>query len=73
VLNHMMGYFSKELSPSEREELIALIIDFRRKLAPLIVPLTLVRHYVNKYSVTYLQDQVYLQPSPKELLLRNHV
>jgi uncharacterized protein YbgA (DUF1722 family)/uncharacterized protein YbbK (DUF523 family) len=73
VLNHIMGYFSKELSSSEREELIALIDDFRRKLAPLIVPLTLIRHYVNKYSVAYLQDQVYLQPSPKELLLRNHV
>jgi uncharacterized protein YbgA (DUF1722 family)/uncharacterized protein YbbK (DUF523 family) len=73
VLNHIMGYFSKELSSSERKELIALIDDFRRKLAPLIVPLTLIRHYVNKYSVAYLQDQVYLQPSPKELLLRNHV
>jgi uncharacterized protein YbgA (DUF1722 family)/uncharacterized protein YbbK (DUF523 family) len=73
VLHHMMGYFSKELSPAERQELIALLGDFRRKLVPLIVPLTLVRHYVNKYSVAYLQDQVYLQPSPKELLLRNHV
>jgi uncharacterized protein YbgA (DUF1722 family)/uncharacterized protein YbbK (DUF523 family) len=73
VLNHIMGYFSKELSPSERKELLALIVDSRRKLAPLIVPLTLVRHYVNKYRVAYLQDQVYLQPSPKELLLRNHV
>jgi uncharacterized protein YbgA (DUF1722 family)/uncharacterized protein YbbK (DUF523 family) len=73
VLHHMMGYFSKELAPAEREELTALIDDFRRQLAPLIVPLTLVRHHVNKYSVGYLQDQVYLHPSPKELLLRNHV
>jgi uncharacterized protein YbgA (DUF1722 family)/uncharacterized protein YbbK (DUF523 family) len=73
VLHHMMGYFSKELSRAEREELIGHIVDFRRNLVPLIVPLTLVRHYVNKYDVGYLQGQVYLQPSPKELLLLNHV
>jgi uncharacterized protein YbgA (DUF1722 family)/uncharacterized protein YbbK (DUF523 family) len=73
VLRHMMGYFSKELSPAEREELIGHIIDFRRNLVPLVVPLTLVRHYVNKYDVGYLQGQVYLQPNPKDLLLLNHV
>ena len=73
VLHYIMGYFSKELSRAEREELIGHIIDFRRNLVPLVVPLTLVRHYVNIYDVGYLQGQVYLQPSPKELLLRNHV
>lgn len=73
VLHHMMGYFSKELSHAEREELIGHILDLRRNLVPLIVPLTLVRHYVNKYGIGYLQGQVYLQPSPKELLLLNHV
>jgi uncharacterized protein YbgA (DUF1722 family)/uncharacterized protein YbbK (DUF523 family) len=73
VLHHMMGYFSERLTPAERQELIGLIGDFRRSLVPLIVPLTLVRHYVNKYTVSVLQAQVYLQPSPKELLLLNHV
>src|SRR5262245_6946475 len=71
VLRHMMGYFAKELSPAEREELIGHIIDFRHNLVSLVVPLTLVRHYVNKYDVGYPQGQVYLQPSPKELLLLN--
>ena len=73
VLNHMTGYFSNELSPAEREELIGHIIDFRRNLVPLVVPLTLIQHYVNKYDVGYLQRQVYLQPSPKELWQLNHV
>jgi len=73
VLNHMMGYFSKELSHAEREELIGHILDFRRNLVPLIAPLTLVRHYVNKYGVGYLLGQVYLQPSPKELLFLKYV
>jgi uncharacterized protein YbgA (DUF1722 family)/uncharacterized protein YbbK (DUF523 family) len=73
VLEHMAGYFSKQLSAEERKELVELIADFRRQLVPLIVPLTLIRHYVKKYDVAYLQEQVYLEPSPKELMLRNHV
>jgi uncharacterized protein YbgA (DUF1722 family) len=73
VLEHMMGYFSGELSRDERQELVEVIRDYRRRLVPLIVPVTLVRHYVAKYHVEYLQHQSYLAPSPKELMLRNHV
>jgi uncharacterized protein YbgA (DUF1722 family)/uncharacterized protein YbbK (DUF523 family) len=73
VLNHMMGYFSKQLSPSERQELVEVIRDFRAKRTPLIVPVTLIRHYVKNHAVEYLDNQVYLAPSPKELMLRNHV
>jgi uncharacterized protein YbgA (DUF1722 family)/uncharacterized protein YbbK (DUF523 family) len=73
VLNHMTGYFSQRLSPEERVELVQLINDFRHQLIPLIVPITLVRHYVRKYGVEYLATQVYLDSSPKELMLRNHV
>lgn len=73
VLDHMMGYFSKELSAPERQELVGVIHDYRRQLLPLIVPITLIRHYTRKYRVGYLEGQVYLEPSPKELMLRNHV
>ncbi len=73
VLDHMMGYFSKQLSAPERQELVQLIGDFRRQLIPLIAPITLMRHYTKKYQVEYLQGQLYLEPNPKELMLRNHV
>ncbi len=73
VLDHMMGFFSANLSPDERAELVEIIKDFRQQLTPLIVPITLVRHYVKKYHVGYLANQAYLEPSPKELMLRNHV
>lgn len=73
VLEHMMGYFSERLSAPERQELVELIHDYRKQWVPLVVPVTLIRHYVKKYAVAYLENQVYLAPSPKELMLRNHV
>jgi uncharacterized protein YbgA (DUF1722 family)/uncharacterized protein YbbK (DUF523 family) len=73
VLAHMLGFFSSSLHEAERRELVDLIRDYRRRLVPLIVPVTLIRHYVNKYAVDYLRHQVYLEPSPRELMLRNHV
>ena len=69
VLDHMMGYFSKQLTAPERQELVQLIGSFRRQLIPLVVPITLIRHYSKKYQIEYLQGQLYLEPSPKELML----
>lgn len=40
---------------------------------PVLVPLTLIKHYVRKYGVAYLARQIFLAPYPEELMLRNHV
>jgi len=72
VLQHMAGYFKKQLSAGEREELQEVIGDYRRGEVPLVVPVTLIRHYVRKFGEPYLTDQVYLHPHPQELKLRNH-
>jgi uncharacterized protein YbgA (DUF1722 family) len=73
VLQHLAGYFKKQLSSSEKQELLDVIGLYHRNLVPLIVPLTLLRHYVRKYEEPYLKDQYYLEPHPLELMLRNHV
>lgn len=73
VLLHMVGYFKQQLSPDEKRELLEVVEQYHRRLVPLVVPLTLVRHYVRKYDVGYLARQVYLSPHPVELMLRNHV
>ena len=73
VLLHMMGFLKKILTRSEKEDILATIEDYRKELLPLIVPVTLIRHQVNKHNVEYLLDQIYLNPHPKELMLRNHV
>jgi uncharacterized protein YbgA (DUF1722 family)/uncharacterized protein YbbK (DUF523 family) len=73
VLQHIMGYFKKELTKEEKAELGEVIEQYHRRLVPLVVPLTLLKHYVHKYGIEYLQKQWYLQPHPMELMLRNHV
>lgn len=73
VLQHMMGYFKKALTPDEKEELLQVIDRYGRGYVPLIVPLTLINHYVRKYEEPYLSKQSYIQPHPVELQLRNHV
>jgi len=73
VLQHLAGLLKRELGPDERAELAEVIAEYRRGLVPLVVPITLLKHHVRRLGVTYLADQVYLNPHPKELMLRNHV
>ena len=73
VLQHMMGYFKEQLSADEKQELLEVIDHYRQEYIPLIVPITLIQHYVRKYNQPYLKQQVYLNPHPLELQLRNHV
>jgi uncharacterized protein YbgA (DUF1722 family) len=73
VLQHMAGYFKECLDASSKAELGTAIDDYRRGLVPLVVPMTLLRHYVRVHRVKYLAGQLYLAPHPKELMLRNHV
>jgi uncharacterized protein YbgA (DUF1722 family)/uncharacterized protein YbbK (DUF523 family) len=72
VLQHMLGYFKKQLDDFEKKELLATIENYHQNLVPLIVPLTLLKHYIDKFKEPYLRDQYYLDPHPLELKLRNH-
>jgi uncharacterized protein YbgA (DUF1722 family)/uncharacterized protein YbbK (DUF523 family) len=72
VLTHMLGYFKKVLSSDEKKELLEIIDRFRLNQLPLVVPVTLINHYVRKYQEPYLARQYYLNPHPTELKLRNH-
>jgi uncharacterized protein YbgA (DUF1722 family)/uncharacterized protein YbbK (DUF523 family) len=73
VLTHMAGHLKKVVDAESRQELAACIDEYRRGLVPLVVPLTLIRHHVRVHDVEYLKGQVYLDPHPRELMLRNHV
>ena len=73
VLQHMLGYFRRVLDDESRAELAGAIADYQNGLVPLIVPVTLLRSQLRRCQIDYLAGQVYLQPHPKELMLRNHV
>lgn len=73
VLQHIQGYFKRLLSADEKKEIGEIIERYRGGNYPLIVPITLLNHYVRKYDDPYLKEQHYLQPHPLELKLRNHV
>jgi uncharacterized protein YbgA (DUF1722 family)/uncharacterized protein YbbK (DUF523 family) len=73
VLLHVLGYFKKQLSSDEKQEVLELIGNYRSGHLPLIVPVTLLNHFVRKYNQPYLSVQTYLYPHPLELQLRNHV
>ncbi|WP_372845762.1 YbgA family protein [Pontiella sp.] len=73
VLEHLAGYFKKPLGPDEKAELRETIASYKAGHVPLIVPITLINHYIRKYQEPYLADQYYLKPNPVELRLRNHV
>lgn len=73
VLMHILGYFKKQLSGDEKQEVLGVIDNYHSGHLPLIVPVTLLNHFVRKYQQPYLSAQTYLQPHPLELALRNHV
>jgi uncharacterized protein YbgA (DUF1722 family)/uncharacterized protein YbbK (DUF523 family) len=73
VLHHMTGWFKRVLAADEKRELLEVIDAYHREQLPLVVPLTLVRHHIRKHDEPYLREQVYLEPHPVELQLRNHV
>jgi uncharacterized protein YbgA (DUF1722 family) len=73
VLQHIMGYFKKQLDKWEKQELLEILSQYRAGHLPLMVPITLLNHYVRKYDQSYLAQQTYLRPHPVALQLRNHV
>ena len=73
VLQHLAGFLKRDLGPDERAELGEVVDEYRKGLVPLVVPITLLRHHVRRLGQSYLAEQVYLNPHPKELMLRNHV
>jgi uncharacterized protein YbgA (DUF1722 family)/uncharacterized protein YbbK (DUF523 family) len=72
VLEHILGYFKNKLSSDEKQEMLELFDRYRNEFVPLIVPVTLLNHYVRKIGEPYLKQQVYLNPHPIALKLRNH-
>ena len=73
TLQHIAGHLREHLSAPEMQRIHGVIQEYGDGLVPLVVPMTLLRHYIDLLQVPYVVDQIYLNPHPKELMLRNHV
>ncbi|HEX5329805.1 DUF523 and DUF1722 domain-containing protein [Sulfuricurvum sp.] len=73
VLEHLAGFFKNDLTKNEKKVLHTQIDDFTDKIIPLIVPLSTISLYAQKYNNTYLHEQTFLNPYPKTLALRSHI
>jgi uncharacterized protein YbgA (DUF1722 family)/uncharacterized protein YbbK (DUF523 family) len=73
VLMHIMGFVKQHLDSEDKKELLELIDAYRVEQVPLIVPVTLIKHYLRRFPDPYMDQQYYLSPHPKELMLRNHI
>ena len=73
VLEHLFGYLKRRITPVEKRQIAAAIADYRAGHVPLVVPISLLRFLVASHAVEYVQGQLYLEPHPRELMLRNHV
>ena len=73
VLQHLFGFFKNNLDTGDKRELLALIDSYRRGHVPLVVPITLIRHYLRRFPEPYVSEQYYLAPHPDELMLRNQI
>lgn len=73
VLTHIMGFIKDRMATDEKRELLGLIEDHRKGLVPLVVPITLLNHLLRRYPHEYIDRQYFLEPHPRELMLRNHI
>ncbi|MCU0074613.1 DUF523 and DUF1722 domain-containing protein [Pseudomonas koreensis] len=73
VLQHISGYLKQAISPEDKQEVQHIIGQYRHGIVPLVVPLTLLKHHFRLHPDPYIAQQVYLQPHPENLSLRNAI
>ncbi|MBX8614659.1 DUF523 and DUF1722 domain-containing protein [Pseudomonas cichorii] len=73
VLQHLSGYLKNHLDTEDKQEIQRLIAQYHQGIVPLIVPLTLLKHHFRQHPDPYIALQVYMQPHPENLSLRNAI
>jgi uncharacterized protein YbgA (DUF1722 family)/uncharacterized protein YbbK (DUF523 family) len=73
VLQHLTGYLKQTISAADKQEIQQLITQYHQGIVPLIVPLTLLKHHFRQHPDPYVALQVYMQPHPENLSLRNAI
>lgn len=67
AIDHVYGYFKKDLKKSEKDYFFDSMEEFRRGGLPLSVPISLLNSWAIRFDTKYIEDQILLRPYPKEL------
>jgi uncharacterized protein YbgA (DUF1722 family) len=70
---HLRGYLKDQINKQEKAELSQLIESYAKGFVPLVVPLTMLKHYLMRLDNPYLSQQTFWLPYPDALGLRNFV
>lgn len=73
VLMHIIGYMKRDLDSETKQDLLQAIEEYRTGQVHLAVPIAMIKHYLKRHGNAYIQSQVYLNPYPHELGLRNYI
>ncbi len=73
VLQHLLGFLRSCLDAEDRAEVLDMIKAYGRGEYPLVVPITLLNHHFRRHPHPFVDQQVYLNPHPRELMLRNSI
>jgi uncharacterized protein YbgA (DUF1722 family) len=73
VLSHLAGYLKGNIDPGDKAELVRLIDEYRQGSVPLVVPVTMLKHHFRRCPDPYVGHQIYLEPHPEALQLRNFI
>jgi len=68
VLMHGMGYFSEQISSSEKAFFLDSLDRYREGRIPLSVPLNVLRSFIIRFQENYLMQQTFFEPYPEELV-----
>jgi len=68
VLMHGLGYVSHKITKEERDYFLHLLELFRQGKHPLGVALGVIKSWILRFEIEYLQHQTYFDPYPEELM-----
>jgi uncharacterized protein YbgA (DUF1722 family) len=70
---HIFGYFKKYITKDEKEEILTSLEEFKQHIIPLVAVIKIIKIYVKRFNIEYLEKQKFLTPYPKEMALRSKV
>jgi uncharacterized protein YbgA (DUF1722 family)/uncharacterized protein YbbK (DUF523 family) len=68
VLMHGLGYISEHLTAREKTYFLDTLEQYRNRHVPLSVPTSVLRSWIVRFEESYLKDQVYFEPYPRDLI-----